>query len=215
MEIVIIRSIDFFSYLSMGAILGLSSGISPGPLLALVISETLRRGKREGIKIALVPLVSDIPIIAVSLIFLSWFAHSHMALAVVAILGSAFVAYLGIDCLKTRGLAFDTQHSGMKPAGKGILVNILNPHPYLFWITVGAPIVFKAWQVSLWAVAAFFISFYLLLVGSKVLVAILVDRSKTFLNNKGYIWIMRTLGIVLFVFAVFFLIEGIKIISGS
>jgi threonine/homoserine/homoserine lactone efflux protein len=211
---VITGFMDFLSYLGLGAVLGLSAGISPGPLLALVISETLRHGKREGIKMAMVPLVSDIPIVAVSLIFLSWFARSQMALAVVAILGSAFVAYLGYDCLKTQGLASDSKLSGMKPAGKGILVNILNPHPYLFWITVGAPIIFKAWQANGWTVAAFFFSFYLLLVGSKIVVAFLVHRSKTFLNNRGYIWIMRALGVVLFVFAVLFLINGIKIVSG-
>jgi threonine/homoserine/homoserine lactone efflux protein len=202
-------------FISTGMILGLTAGISPGPLLALVISETLRHGKREGIKIALVPLISDIPIIAVSLIFLSWFARSQVALAVIAILGSVFVAYLGYDCLKTRGLAIEPKPSGMKPAGKGVLVNILNPHPYLFWITVGTPIIFKAWQVSLWAVAAFFISFYLFLVGSKILVAILVHRSKTFLNNRGYVWIMRALGIILLVFAALFLINGIKMVSGT
>jgi threonine/homoserine/homoserine lactone efflux protein len=201
-------------FISTGMILGLTAGISPGPLLALVISETLRHGKREGIKMAMVPLVSDIPIIAVSLIFLSWFARSQVALAIVAFLGSAFVAFLGYDCLKTRGLAIDTQPSGMKTAGKGVLVNILNPHPYLFWITVGTPIIFKAWQVSLWAVAAFFISFYLFLVGSKMVVTILVHRSKTFLNNRGYVWIMRGLGIILLVFAALFLINGIKMVSG-
>ena len=206
---------DLVTFISTGMILGLTAGISPGPLLALVISETLRHGKMEGIKIALVPLASDIPIIAVSLIFLSWFARTQTALAIVAFVGSVFVAYLGYDCLKTRGLASDTKLSGIKPAGKGILVNILNPHPYLFWITVGAPIVFKAWQVNGWAVAAFFLSFYLLLVGSKIMVAILVHRSKTFLNNRGYVWIMRTLGIALLIFAVFFIIEGIKIVSGT
>jgi threonine/homoserine/homoserine lactone efflux protein len=202
-------------FISTGMILGLTAGISPGPLLALVISETLRHGKREGIKTAMVPLVSDIPVIAVSLMFLSWFARSQVALAVIAILGSVFVAYLGYDCLKTQGLASDSKLSGMKPAGKGILVNILNPHPYLFWITVGAPIVFKAWQVSLWAVAVFFISFYLLLVGSKMVVAILVHRSKTLLNNRGYVWIMRGLGIILLIFAALFLINGIKMVSGT
>jgi threonine/homoserine/homoserine lactone efflux protein len=205
---------DFLYFLGLGAVLGLSAGISPGPLLALVISETLRHGKKEGIKMAMVPLVSDIPVVAVSLVFLSWFARSPMALAVVAILGSVFVAYLGYDCLKTQGLASDSKLSGMKPAGKGILVNILNPHPYLFWITVGAPIVFKAWQGSILAVAAFFLSFYLLLVGSKIVVAILVHRSKTFLYNRGYFWIMRALGIILLVFAAGFLISGIKMVSG-
>jgi len=32
-------------YLSLGAFLGLASGISPGPLLTITISETLQNGK--------------------------------------------------------------------------------------------------------------------------------------------------------------------------
>jgi threonine/homoserine/homoserine lactone efflux protein len=206
---------DFLSYLSMGAILGLSAGISPGPLLALVISETLRHGRKEGIRVAFSPLITDLPIILLSLLVLNGIGHLETALGILWMAGGIFILYLGYECLKTKQLVPDLENPAPNSLKKGILVNILNPHPYLFWITVGAPIVFKASRVNLWTVAVFFISFYLLLVGSKILVAILVDRSKTFLNNKGYIWVMRALGIVLFVFAVFFLIEGIKIISGS
>ena len=49
-----------------GIILGLMAGISPGPLLALVISETLKHGKKEGIKIALTPFITDLPAILLS-----------------------------------------------------------------------------------------------------------------------------------------------------
>jgi threonine/homoserine/homoserine lactone efflux protein len=50
-----------------GVLLGLSAGLSPGPMLALVLAQTLRRGPREGCKIALTPLVTDPPIILVTL----------------------------------------------------------------------------------------------------------------------------------------------------
>ncbi len=30
---------------------------------------------------------------------------------------------------------------------KGVLVNILSLHPYLFWITVGVLVASKAWQI--------------------------------------------------------------------
>lgn len=42
-------------YLTFGSILGLSAGMSPGPLFALVISETIAHDIRAGIKVALVP----------------------------------------------------------------------------------------------------------------------------------------------------------------
>jgi hypothetical protein len=50
-----------------GAFLGFSCGLAPGPMLALVLAQTLRHGPREGCKIALTPLVTDAPIITVAL----------------------------------------------------------------------------------------------------------------------------------------------------
>jgi threonine/homoserine/homoserine lactone efflux protein len=43
--------------LASGAFLGLACGLAPGPLLALLLAQTLRHGPREGCKVALAPLV--------------------------------------------------------------------------------------------------------------------------------------------------------------
>ncbi|MBT4876955.1 MAG: LysE family translocator, partial [Desulfobacula sp.] len=43
-------------YLTIGMVLGLSAGLAPGPLLTLVISETLLHDIRAGIKVAMAPL---------------------------------------------------------------------------------------------------------------------------------------------------------------
>ena len=43
--------------------LGLAAGVSPGPLLALVVSATLERGFGAGLRVASAPLVTDLPII--------------------------------------------------------------------------------------------------------------------------------------------------------
>jgi threonine/homoserine/homoserine lactone efflux protein len=195
------------------AFLGLTAGISPGPLLALVISETLRHNRREGIKVAFSPLITDLPIILVSILFLSGFGHSQTALGILSLAGGGFILYLSYECLKTQKLLPDLENQAPASLRKGIIANLLNPQPYLFWITVGAPLIYKTRQYGIWAVVAFFISFYLFLVGSKVTVAILTDRSKTFLQNKGYVWVMRILGVVLLVFALIFLKQGFTIFS--
>jgi len=41
------------AYLLPGLALGLSAGISPGPLLTLVMTQTLKHGKGEGVKVSL------------------------------------------------------------------------------------------------------------------------------------------------------------------
>ena len=51
-----------------GAFLGLSCGLAPGPLLALLLAQTLRHGPGEGCKVALAPLFTDAPIIVATLV---------------------------------------------------------------------------------------------------------------------------------------------------
>ncbi|OGT32916.1 MAG: hypothetical protein A2W28_01290 [Gammaproteobacteria bacterium RBG_16_51_14] len=50
-------------FLVTGAVLGISAGLAPGPLLALVVTETLKHGIRTGVRVALVPVCTDLPII--------------------------------------------------------------------------------------------------------------------------------------------------------
>jgi threonine/homoserine/homoserine lactone efflux protein len=98
-----------------------------------------------------------------------------------------------------------------KPLQKGIIVNLLSPHPYLFWVSVGGPLTVKAMQHSIIAAAAFITSFYVLLVGSKIGLAILVGNYKSFLQDKIYINTMRTLGFVLIILATFLFRDGLKL----
>ena len=53
-------------YAGTGAVLGLAGGLTPGPLTALVMTQTLQHGVREGIKVALVPVFTDGPLVAAS-----------------------------------------------------------------------------------------------------------------------------------------------------
>jgi len=194
---------------------GLSAGLSPGPLLTLVISETLQHNKTEGTKIAFVPLITDLPVILITFFVFSRFSQFTVVLGLVSFLGGIYVAWLGYQTLRIKGLAVETQKLKPESFKKGILTNFLNPNPYLFWLTVGIPLAFKAYGISLAAVILFFLSFYTILVGSVIGIAIMVGRSKTFLKNKAYFWIMRILGIALLIFAVFFFYDGIKIITHS
>src|SRR5208283_3642736 len=86
--------------LASGALLGLSCGLAPGPLLALVLAQTLRHGPREGCKIALTPLATDAPIIVAALVMAAKLAQLRSLLGVVSIAGGAFVLYLAWDVFR-------------------------------------------------------------------------------------------------------------------
>lgn len=195
-------------YLATGALLGLGAGFSPGPLLALVISETLRRGVAAGIRVALAPLVTDLPIIALVVLGLGHLVHDSMLPGVLAVIGGMLVIYMGVGELrKTEEVVVEVRPES-HPLRRGILVNALSPYPYLFWLGVGGPMIFKAWGQHPAAPFAFLGSFYLLLVGSKVLLACGVGRM-TFLGSAGYRAALRSIGFLLCIFGISLVYEGL------
>jgi threonine/homoserine/homoserine lactone efflux protein len=199
--------------LSMGAIFGLTAGISPGPLLTLVISETLQHSRSEGIKVALAPLITDVPIILITWLIFSQLSHFGVLLSIISFSGAVYFAFLGYNTMKIKELNINTGNIFTGSLKKGITANFLNPNPYIFWFTAGIPTAFKAYETSLQTAVIYFLLFYIMLTGSKILIALLVERSKVFLNNRSYVIVMRILGVVLFIFACIFVYDGIKILK--
>jgi threonine/homoserine/homoserine lactone efflux protein len=199
--------------LASGVLLGLSCGVSPGPLLALLLGQTLRHGAREGCKIALTPLATDAPIILVALVLAAKLAALRPLLGIVSLAGGAFVLYLAWDSLRPMRVDADAPAERPRSWLKGILTNLLSPHPWLFWLTVGAAMLAKAIDQG-WLVAAAFLSgFYLLLVGSKVLIALLAGRSRDLLAGRPYRVVMRVLAGLLALFALLLFREGLRLLA--
>ena len=201
------------SYLATGTILGLSAGIAPGPLLALVISETMAHGVKSGVKVALAPILTDLPIIIFTLFILAGLSRFQHILGVISIIGACFVLYLGIENIKTKGMEVKQEQSTPRSLQKGIMVNAFSPHPYLFWLSVGGPTTVKAMNVSPATAISFIVSFYVLLVGSKIILAILVGRSRSLLQGRKFIITMRLLGVVLVILAGFIFRDGLHLLG--
>ena len=203
-------------FLTIGIVLGLSAGFAPGPLLTLVISETLRHDIGSGVKVALAPVVTDLPIIVISLFVLSSLSDFKAVIGAISLVGGLFVLVMGYESIRTKGVAVDRHEANPKSLAKGVLVNALSPHPYLFWFSVGAPTALKAMSKSVVSALAFVLGFYLCLVGSKIMLAILAGRSKSFLQGKAYVHTMRFLGILLCVFAFVLFHDGwVLLVSGE
>ena len=200
-------------YLTIGTILGLSAGFAPGPLLTLVISETLQHDIKSGVKVALAPIVTDLPIIILTLFVLSKLSHFHNILGVISLMGGCFVLFMGCESMRTKGV--DTEVGEVEPKSliKGVLTNALSPHPYLFWFSVGTPIMIKAMRLGVSAPLTFIVSFYFFLVGAKIVLAILIGKSKSFLRGNVYIYTLRFLGLVLCVLATFLFHDGLKLLN--
>ncbi len=203
---------ELFFFLGSGILLGIAAGISPGPLLPLVVSETLKFGHKEGIKLSLAPLITDPPIVLASYFIVRHYANNELLLGTISCLGGLFLLFLAYENIFYKPVADDKTIKKPRSLQKGIVVNALNPHPYLFWILVGAPILVNASKLSSFAIVLFLAGFYSMLVGSKIVFALLTGRMKNILQQKTFVIAIKFLGIVLIVFAILLLKEAVHYI---
>ncbi len=197
-------------FLASGMILGLAAGIAPGPLLALVIGETLTKGTPAGIRVAFAPLISDLPIVTATFLLLTGLTLTDPFLGVISLAGAAFLLHMSYDNWRTSGHPPKVPSKASHPLIRGVLTNILNPHPYLFWLTVGGSLLGKAIAAGPMMPVIFLLAFYLSLVGSKILLAMFIGRTQRLLNEQWMHRIFRALAILLLLLALDFALEGLE-----
>jgi len=198
--------------LGIGVSLGIGAGMTPGPLLGLVITETLRKGWRAGVSVALAPLVGDVFVIACCLILLAQLPS--VVFAMLSVGGGFYVLFLGWETFQTLPTATvptaEQAEHVLHSLRRGLTVNLLNPHPYLFWLTVGGPLVMQSYtQSAFGAIVAFLGGFYGCLVGSKMLLALLVHSGRARLHSRGYRLTLQISGGLLLVLGGMLVWEGI------
>ena len=161
---------------------------------------------------AMAPLVTDAAIIAVCLLAVRAISGFEIVLGIISLVGGGFVGFLGVQSLRQGPVNLEVASAAPRSLLKGAAVNALSPHPYLFWISVGVPTLIQAYKVSVWASVGFVAVFTALLVGSKILIAVLVSKSRAVLQGRAYIWVMRCLGALLILFAVKLVYDGLALI---
>jgi threonine/homoserine/homoserine lactone efflux protein len=197
--------------LLLGLTIGFAAGVSPGPLLFLTITSSLRSGPRAGVLVALAPLLTDALVVGLTLLVLdrlpSW------VLSVLGVVGGLFVVWTGIQTLRESrdaslaGARTEPSSGSVQALRRGAPVNILSPHPWITWATALGPLTIATWRESAGSGLALVVGFYVLLVGTKVVVALLVGRARHRLGDQGYRRSLQVAGALLLVAGVALVVE--------
>ena len=81
--------------LSAGLLFEVPSGIAPGPVLVLIISEILGYGICAGTKVDCIPLLTDAPVVLASTFLFTQISKMDILLGVISLFRSVFLLYLG------------------------------------------------------------------------------------------------------------------------
>ena len=196
--------------LIQGAALGLTAAASPGPFQTYLISQSLQGGFRRGAPVAFAPLITDLPIILLSLFLLD--RMPPYFLRGISLAGGVFVLYLAFGLWKgwraTPNPAQATSISAEGSLRRGVMANFLSPGPYLFWALVNGPILLAALHRSTLHGAAFLFGFYGVMILSLLAIALLFSQVRRLGGRVVRALILLSI-IILVVFAGLLLKQGI------
>ncbi len=181
--------------LLLGAGMGWAAGLVPGPLHTLIVATSIRRGFRAGAAVAFAPPIADMPVIPIALLAVG--SMSEGVVRWLSFAGGLFVLWLGYDTIRLAGRAEVDEVAPRSDLLKGIVTNLLNPHPWLFWLSVGAPILVAAWTQDPARALAFAAGFYGLMVATKLVVAYLASHGRRLAGSAWYARLVVASGVLL------------------
>jgi len=135
-------------YLIIGITYAFTAVVQPGPFQVFLLSQTLSKGWRRTLPAAFGPLISDIPVIVIVLLLLTTVPPYFISILQIA--GGLFLLYLSFNAYKTwkdfNSIKTPLPHSDKKTLLGAVMVNLLNPNPYLGWSLVLGPLLLKGWH---------------------------------------------------------------------
>ncbi len=182
----------------MGLLLGFFSGVVPGPFTALIAVTSLRHGFWAGLRIALIPLVSETSVMAVTAVLL--YHLPDPALRWMGILGGIVIVLLGIRTWREAADHPDQEPmvSSRRRTVEGFMVAVLSPSPWVFWFLVGSPLFLRAYHLGWGHAAAFMGCFLFVFVGVYVGFARAASLGHKRLPHHWYRRVMVGASVVLF-----------------
>ncbi len=189
-----------FNYLIFGLTYAFACVVQPGPFQAFLFSQSIKNGWRKTIPLVFVPLMSDLPVIVLVLLVLTNVPHE--ALQVLQIAGGLFLLYLAFHAYKSwQNFTPDVNEKSAPQYTifKAVLVNLLNPNPYLAWSLILGPMLIKSWNEVPANGIVLLIAFY----GSMVLYSIGLTWLFAAVRNFGPGIIRISIGISVLAFSLF------------
>jgi len=195
-------------YVILGAGFGFAAGIQPGPLQAFLISRVAAVGWRRTLPACVAPLLSDGPIAALVLLVVGQLPPSFQDVLRAA--GGALLLYFAWGALRQvrRPAAPAEVPSAPRTLMQAVLVNVLNPNPYIGWALVLGPSAVAAWNENPLRAVGLIGSFYGVIVAMLALTILLVGSARS-LGPRAQRSLLAVSSVVLAGLGVYLLLVGL------
>ncbi|MFN2589808.1 MAG: LysE family translocator [Actinomycetota bacterium] len=203
---------DVASLLGTGLGLGIALAGAPGPVQAVLMTESIRGGMARGFRAMAGAAVTFATLLVALALGLSVVTPTGIVLRVLKIAGGALLLWLAVDGMRSAGRVdeADIARRSLSPMARGSLAVLLNPGAWLFLGAVASPVFASAAEDGGAGGA-------LLVVAALVFGLALGDGSVVLLGGLGVrragervaTWVRRGLAALLGVFGVSLIVGGV------
>jgi len=203
-------------------IVAFSGALVPGPMLTLVISSVARKGFWTSFFIVVGHSLLELVVVIGFFLGILKFLDNPLIAKIIGLLGGIFLLYMGIDIvvsifkkkftidfksvLKQRTI---TGKSTMTVIFKGILISLMNPYWFIWWISIGAAFLLKSVEFNMAGISSFYIGHISADFIWYLFIGFLVNTGRRFFNQKIYNGILIACSIFLFYLGIRFIIEAV------
>jgi threonine/homoserine/homoserine lactone efflux protein len=147
--------VGYGAFLVQAVLISLSGVMAPGPLTVVVVGKGAR-SPSAGAVIAVGHGIVEFPLMALLVVGLAPFFARPAFAAWVGLAGGLVLLWMGVDLVRTmrRPVAASARRETSALAA-GILMTAGNPYFLVWWATVGATLVLRAWGFGFWRFALF------------------------------------------------------------
>jgi threonine/homoserine/homoserine lactone efflux protein len=199
-----------------------SGALAPGPMLTLVVSSVAKKGFWTSFFIVVGHSLLELVVVISFFLGVLKYLENPLIVKIIGILGGLFLLYLGIDIIisifrKKYIIDFKSIVKKRTITGKstgiviikGILISLMNPYWYIWWITIGAAFIIKSVEFNIPGISSFYLGHISADFIWYLFIGFLINTGRKFFNQKIYNGILAACSLFLFYLGIRFIIEAL------
>jgi len=208
------------SILGASFVMGLSGAMMPGPMLAVNIEGSLRKGFWAGPAVVAGHVVLELLVVGLLFVGLKEVLINPWVSAAIGILGGGYLAWMGVGMIRgalRKEISLEQSQTGaaakrsgtyLRLAGAGFALSASNPYFLLWWATVGLSSLSLAQGLGFMGVAVFYTGHGMADLAWFTLISAGIATGRRWLSDRVYRMIITLLGLCMAGFSLYFMYSG-------